>query len=159
MAAPRLKPITSITQLLTDKKLHGKVTLLDSAEDTLAVVMLENGDDPAKVTDKSWNDAFNRIKYHVRMDAAVTVCEDIKKVIVASGKLPPEKVNVIYAGVDLARFDPEKTDGERVRREWGAAAGEKLLVQPPCLRRLVARMQRRQLHRQSWPPLQLILVA
>jgi glycosyltransferase involved in cell wall biosynthesis len=74
-------------------------------------------------------DAFNRIKYHVRMDAAVTVCEDIKKVIVASGRLPPEKVNVIYAGVDLARFDPAKTDGARVRREWGAAPGESLLVQ------------------------------
>ena len=74
-------------------------------------------------------DAFNRIKFHVRMDAAVTVCEDIKRVIVASGRLPPGKVNVIYAGVDLARFDPEKTDRERVRREWGVAAGETLLVQ------------------------------
>ena len=74
-------------------------------------------------------DAFNRIKYHVRMDAAVTVCEDIKKVIVASGRLPAEKVNVIYAGVDLARFDPAKADGARVRREWGAAPGETLLVQ------------------------------
>jgi glycosyltransferase involved in cell wall biosynthesis len=74
-------------------------------------------------------DAFNRIKYHVRMDAAVTVCEDIKKVIVASGRLPPEKVNVIYAGVDLARFDPAKADGALVRREWGAAAGETVLVQ------------------------------
>jgi glycosyltransferase involved in cell wall biosynthesis len=74
-------------------------------------------------------DAFNRIKYHVRMDAAVTVCEDIKKVIVASGRLPPEKVNVIYAGVDLARFDPAKADGARVRREWGVAPGEAVLVQ------------------------------
>jgi glycosyltransferase involved in cell wall biosynthesis len=74
-------------------------------------------------------DAFNRIKFHVRMDAVVTVCEDIKKVIVASGKLPPEKVNVIYAGVDLARFDPAKADRDRVRREWGIAPDEKLLVQ------------------------------
>ena len=74
-------------------------------------------------------DAFNRIKYHVRMDAAVTVCEDIKKVIVASGRLPPERVNVIYAGVDLSRFDPAKADGARVRREWGAEPGETLLVQ------------------------------
>ncbi len=74
-------------------------------------------------------DAFNRIKFHVRMDAVVTVCEDIKKVIVASGKLPPEKVNVIYAGVDLARFDPAKADRDRVRREWGVAPDETLLVQ------------------------------
>lgn len=74
-------------------------------------------------------DVFNRIKFHVRMDAVVTVCEDIKKVIVVSGKLPPEKVNVIYAGVDLSRFDPGHAEGGRVRREWGVAAEEKLLVQ------------------------------
>ncbi len=74
-------------------------------------------------------DALNRIKFHVRMDAVVTVCEDIKKVIVASGKLPPEKVNVIYAGVDLSRFDPARADRDRIRREWGVASDERLLVQ------------------------------
>ena len=74
-------------------------------------------------------DAFNRVKFHVRMDAVVTVCEDIKRVIVASGRLPPEKVNVIYAGVDMSRFDPGKADRDRVRREWGVAPGEKLLLQ------------------------------
>ena len=74
-------------------------------------------------------DMFNRVKFHVRMDAVVTVCEDIKKVIVASGKLAPEKVNVIYAGVDLSRFDPAKADKDRIRREWGVAPDEKLLVQ------------------------------
>lgn len=74
-------------------------------------------------------DPFNRIKYHVRMDAVVTVCEDIRKVIVASGRLPPEKVNVVYAGVDLSVFDPERTDGRKIRREWGVAEDETLLVQ------------------------------
>ena len=74
-------------------------------------------------------DAFNRIKYHLRMDAVVTVCEDIKKVIVASGRLPPDRVNVIYAGVDLERFDPEKTDRARVRREWSLADDETLVLQ------------------------------
>jgi L-malate glycosyltransferase len=74
-------------------------------------------------------DAFNRIKYHLRMDAVVTVCEDIKKVIVASGHLLPGKVNVIYAGVDLERFDPGSTDRDRVRREWGVSPEETLLLQ------------------------------
>jgi len=74
-------------------------------------------------------DAFNRIKYHLRMDAVVTVCQDIKKVIVASGRLPPEKVNVIYAGVDLERFDPGRADRQRVRREWAVAEDETLVVQ------------------------------
>jgi glycosyltransferase involved in cell wall biosynthesis len=74
-------------------------------------------------------DAFNRIKYHVRMDAVVTVCEDIKKVIVATGRLRPEVVNVVYAGVDLAVFDPAKADGAKIRQEWGIAPEETLLVQ------------------------------
>lgn len=74
-------------------------------------------------------DPFNRLKYRVRMDGVVTVCEDIKKVIVASGKLAESKVHVIYAGVDLAVFDPGRTDGAAVRAEWGVGPGETLLVQ------------------------------
>jgi glycosyltransferase involved in cell wall biosynthesis len=74
-------------------------------------------------------DVFNRIKFHVRLGGVVTVCEDIKKVIVASGRIPAEKVHVIYAGVDLAVFDPGKADGQKVRREWGVAGDETLLVQ------------------------------
>src|SRR5207249_12211191 len=38
--------------------------------------------------------------------------------------ISPEKVHVIYAGVDLARFDPGKTDRDRVRREWGVGPEE-----------------------------------
>jgi spermidine/putrescine transport system substrate-binding protein len=60
------KPVTTVTQLLTDKKLHGKVTLLDSAEDTLALVMLENGDDPSKVTDASYNRALKVVQKAVK---------------------------------------------------------------------------------------------
>jgi spermidine/putrescine transport system substrate-binding protein len=59
------KPVTTVTQLLT-KKLHGKVTLLDSAEDTLALVMLENGDDPSKVTDASFNRALKVVQKAVK---------------------------------------------------------------------------------------------
>ena len=74
-------------------------------------------------------DVFNRIKFHVRLGGVVTVCEDIKKVIVASGRIPAEKVHVVYAGVDLAVFDPKKADGQKIRREWGVASDETLLVQ------------------------------
>jgi glycosyltransferase involved in cell wall biosynthesis len=38
-------------------------------------------------------------------------------------------VQVVYAGVDLSRFDPSRADGASVRREWGVEADEKLLVQ------------------------------
>ena len=60
------KPITSVHQLLTDPKLHGKVTLLDDAEDTLGLVMLENGDDPAHVTDASWSKALKMVQKAVK---------------------------------------------------------------------------------------------
>jgi len=74
-------------------------------------------------------DAFNRLKYRVRLDAAVAVSEHVRDVLVASGGIPREKVRVVYAGVDTARFDPAFADGGRIRREWGIAAGEALILQ------------------------------
>jgi len=63
-------------------------------------------------------DVWNRIKFRTsRVDRVVTVCEDIKRVIVASGKLPPEKVAVVYAGTDVALFDPDRWDARAFRRE------------------------------------------
>ena len=55
-------PILSVDDLLTNPKLKGKITCLNSMGDALTIVMLANGDDPTKVTDKSFNAAFNRIK-------------------------------------------------------------------------------------------------
>ncbi|HMA18809.1 MAG TPA: glycosyltransferase family 4 protein, partial [Thermoanaerobaculia bacterium] len=74
-------------------------------------------------------DPFAALKFRVRLDAVVTVCEDIKRIVVATGGVPPEKVHVVYAGVDLSRFDPASADGRRIRREWGVPAEEALLVQ------------------------------
>jgi spermidine/putrescine transport system substrate-binding protein len=56
------KPITSVDQLLTDKKLHGKVTLLNNFEDTLGLVMLANGDDPSKVSDSAFDKALKKVQ-------------------------------------------------------------------------------------------------
>ncbi len=55
-------PVLSIDELLTSPKLKGKITVLNSMGDALTCVMLANGDDPTKVTDASFNKAFNRIK-------------------------------------------------------------------------------------------------
>jgi spermidine/putrescine transport system substrate-binding protein len=55
-------PVLSVDDLLTNPKLKGKITCLNSMGDALTIVMLANGDDPTKVTDKSFNAAFNRIK-------------------------------------------------------------------------------------------------
>jgi spermidine/putrescine transport system substrate-binding protein len=55
-------PVLSVDDLLTNSKLKGKITCLNSMGDALTLVMLSNGDDPSKVTDKSFNAAFDRIK-------------------------------------------------------------------------------------------------
>ena len=55
-------PVLSVTDLLENPKLKGKVTSLNSMGDALTLVMLANGDDPTHVTDKSFNAAFSRIK-------------------------------------------------------------------------------------------------
>ena len=55
-------PILTVPDLLENPKLKGKITVLNSMGDALTIVMLANGDDPTKVTDKSFNAAFDRIK-------------------------------------------------------------------------------------------------
>lgn len=55
-------PVLSVDELLESPKLKGKITVLNSMGDALTLVMLANGDDPAKVTDKTFNAAFNRVK-------------------------------------------------------------------------------------------------
>ncbi len=55
-------PVTSITQLLEDSKLKGRVTALNGMGDTMGLVMLDNGDDPSKVTDQTWSAALDRVQ-------------------------------------------------------------------------------------------------
>lgn len=65
-------------------------------------------------------DLWNRGKYRTRrVDRVVTVCDEIKSVIVESGRLPPEKVEVIYAGTDVKLFDPDRWEPRAFRREKG----------------------------------------
>jgi spermidine/putrescine transport system substrate-binding protein len=58
-------PVLSIPQLLEDKKLKGKVTLLNEMADTMVLIMLANGDDPTKVTDATFDRALKRIEKSV----------------------------------------------------------------------------------------------
>jgi spermidine/putrescine transport system substrate-binding protein len=59
-------PVTSVKQLFEDPKLKGKVGVWNSMGDTLGLIMLENGDDPAKVTDASFNRALSRVEKAVK---------------------------------------------------------------------------------------------
>jgi spermidine/putrescine transport system substrate-binding protein len=51
-------PVTTVTQLLEDPKFKGRIGVWNSMGDTLGLVMLENGDDPAKVTDETFDRAL-----------------------------------------------------------------------------------------------------
>src|SRR5437870_358865 len=65
-------------------------------------------------------DRWNRAKFRTRrVDRIVTVCEQIRSVIIESGRLPPERLAVVYAGTDVAQFDPAKWDARAFRREKG----------------------------------------
>jgi spermidine/putrescine transport system substrate-binding protein len=55
-------PVTSVKQLLEDPKLKGRVGVWNSMGDTLGLIILENGDDPAKVTDESFDRALARVQ-------------------------------------------------------------------------------------------------
>jgi spermidine/putrescine transport system substrate-binding protein len=55
-------PVTSITQLFEDSKLKGKVTVFSEMADTLGLVLLDNGDDPAAVTDEAFDRAIERVQ-------------------------------------------------------------------------------------------------
>jgi spermidine/putrescine transport system substrate-binding protein len=55
-------PVTTVAQLFEDPKLKGKVTVWTEMGDTLGLVILDNGDDPSKVTDESFNAAIDRVK-------------------------------------------------------------------------------------------------
>jgi spermidine/putrescine transport system substrate-binding protein len=55
-------PVLSIDELLENPKLKGKVTLLNEMGDTMTLVMFSNGDDPAKVTDATFDKALKRVQ-------------------------------------------------------------------------------------------------
>ncbi len=51
-------PVTTVKQLLEDPDLKGKVGVWGQMGDTLGLIMLANGDDPANVTDESFDRAL-----------------------------------------------------------------------------------------------------
>ena len=56
------KKVESITQLLTDPALKGKVTLLSEMRDTVGLVLLEQGKDPSSFTDEDFKAAIDMIQ-------------------------------------------------------------------------------------------------
>jgi len=58
-------PVNNITDLLTRRDLKGKVTALTEMRDTMGLILLENGADPASVNDAQFDEAL------ATLDAAV----------------------------------------------------------------------------------------
>ena len=75
-------------------------------------------------------DIWNRGKFRSRrVDRIVTVCEQIRQVVIKSAKLAPEKVVVVYAGTDIDLFDPARWDGRTFRAEKMIDSGKFLVAQ------------------------------
>ncbi|MGH3132620.1 MAG: extracellular solute-binding protein, partial [Gaiellaceae bacterium] len=55
-------PVESVDQLLTDPNLKGKVTMLQEMADSVGLVILANGDDPASVDDDVFSRATDRVQ-------------------------------------------------------------------------------------------------
>lgn len=73
---------------------------------------------------------WNRPKFRTRrVDRIVTVCENIRQIVIDTGRVPPQKVTTVYAGVDLDRFDPARWTAQPFRTEKGIAPDRFLIVQ------------------------------
>jgi len=73
---------------------------------------------------------WNRPKFTTgRVDRIVTVCDDIRNIVIETGHVPPEKVSTVYAGVDLEWFEPARWPAEPFRAEKGIPSSRFLIVQ------------------------------
>lgn len=73
-------------------------------------------------------DLWSSFKYRsCRVNRIVTVAESIRQVVISTGRIPPHKVGVVYAGVDLERFDPRRANPTAVRTELGIPAGARVI--------------------------------
>lgn len=59
-------PVTNITDLLTKPELKGKVTALTEMRDTMGLILLDNGVDPANVTEVQFDEAIATLEGAVK---------------------------------------------------------------------------------------------
>jgi spermidine/putrescine transport system substrate-binding protein len=55
-------PVTSVSQLLEDKRLKGKVSFLSEMPDTMGLMLLDDGKDPTKVDQADFKTAIDRLQ-------------------------------------------------------------------------------------------------
>jgi glycosyltransferase involved in cell wall biosynthesis len=78
----------------------------------------------------------------VRGERVIAVSDQIAELIVERYHIPPERIWVVPAAIDMARFDPAAVSEDRldtIRRSWGVAPDTKVIL-------VVGRMLRRKGH-------------
>lgn len=78
----------------------------------------------------------------IRGDRVIAASDQIAELISDRYRLPSEKIDVIPAGVDAQRFDPDAVSAERIdamRKRWGVAPNAKIIL-------VVGRLIRRKGH-------------
>ncbi|HUE73638.1 MAG TPA: GT4 family glycosyltransferase PelF [Pirellulaceae bacterium] len=71
-----------------------------------------------------------------RCDRVVAVGNCVRDALIQNEGLPPDRVEVIYNGVDISRYDPQRPLRDAVRKELGYDQGEILIMQVARLNRL-----------------------
>lgn len=70
---------------------------------------------------------FLHNKIYSRVNLAIAISSVIKNNLLKTTSLNEEKIEIIYNGVDLHKFDPNKSDREKLRKELGIEEGEILI--------------------------------
>lgn len=100
------RELPSITEMLTDPALKNRVTVSDSQEDTLGLIMLDNGDDPTHVTDDSYGRALDVLERAIRAGQIRRAAGNDYAAALASGDVV---ASVAYSGdvFQLAKDNPD----------------------------------------------------
>jgi spermidine/putrescine transport system substrate-binding protein len=100
------RELPSITEMLTEPALKNRVTVSDQQEDTLGLIMLDNGDDPTHVTDDSYGRALDVLERAIRAGQIRRAAGNDYAAALASGDVV---ASVSYSGdvFQLAKDNPD----------------------------------------------------
>ena len=95
---------------------------------TLALAALAGNPAPALIVNRGVSfplNRFNSIKYRsARVGRIITVCDNIREIVIRSGGVDPDRVTTVYAATDTEVFDPAAHSRDDFRREAGLDASD-----------------------------------